>query len=139
MPREQPFSNDWEVARAVLLPHHETNQGESPAGEWILTAFLDRKGEILEENSEGRSMGIYPSRKVAEQEIARYLSERGVRKIAFEYMAIADDNWSDIKDLLNSPYGGMAWTIFARSKSDDDVRKYIRNVRKSLGAAGGSF
>ena len=136
---EASSSDDWETARAILLPHQETNQQEKPDGQWIFTAILDKKGNIIEEDRQKSSMGIYPNKAVAESEIHNYLKSRGAKTITFEYVRIDPDNWRDIKALLNSPYGEYAWNVFARSKSNEDITKYIGNIRKSLASAGGSF
>ncbi len=88
---EVQFSDDWEIARAILLPHHETNQQEKPKGEWIFTAIVDKNGNVLEEDRQKNSMGIYPNKSVAEEEISRYIKSRGAKTITFEYVSVYPD------------------------------------------------
>jgi hypothetical protein len=136
---KKQFSNDWEIATAILLPHQETNQKESPSGEWIFTGILDRNGELLEDNSDDNILGIYPSREIAEEEISRYLRSRGSQNISFDFIKIDNENWKEIKAILNSKFNYFAWEIFIKSKSNEDIRKYIANVKKSIGAHGATF
>lgn len=116
--------------KAIILPHYK-NRRQSADGEWILTAILDSSGRVLEENRS--SLGIYPNKSTADKEIAAYLRKNGSESPELEYIHIPESTWLEVARIGKMASGeDFVWTIFARSKSNDDLLKYIANVDLSL-------
>lgn len=120
------------ASKAILLPHYK-NTRQSPKGEWVLTTILSEDGTGLQ-SGENLRLGIYPSKDVAEIEVTRYLHELGATKPKLEFVTLPETTWARVAEMLKLPSGeDFVWKIFARSKSDQDVLKFIDNVKRALG------
>ena len=124
---------DWTNARGLLLPYYK-NRGQVHQGEWILTRILDGDGRVLERDD--ASLGIYPNRQTANDEVGRYLLESGATKPLVEFVNIASDVWDEIDETMRLVGEDLVWSIFARSASNEDLRRYLGNVRKGLSGLG---
>ena len=97
---KEPTLKNWKFANAILLPHPETNQDETPHGEWVFTAVTDSNGKVLLKDKNA-SMGIYPNKETTEEEIRPYLiKNHGAKEVRFEYIKIDNANWVEVKNLL---------------------------------------